>query len=83
MMDDTELGLDSFVKCDGGDRFIAIQTIQGVQAKVQLESKPLAHQRAIVCKGKSCFLGKPAGSDSYQYVVKSAIAITNTVLYWY
>ena len=71
MMDDAELGLDTFVKSAGGKPFITIRK-GGTRGgrKLQLGTDPIAFQRAIVCRGTSCYLAKPSRAKDYGYVVK-------------
>lgn len=71
MMSDEELGLDTFIERDDGDRFITVmEDATGKERRLQLEPFPIAHQRAIVCRGTSCFRAKTSGSKDFQYVAK-------------
>ncbi|KAL9125176.1 MAG: hypothetical protein Q9217_005580 [Psora testacea] len=71
MMSDEELGLDTFVERDGEDQFIAItEDVNGKERRLQLEPVPIAYQRAIVCRGTSCFRARSPGSKGLQYVTK-------------
>lgn len=66
MMSDDELGLDTFIKRDGEDRFITItEDVTGEEKRLQLERDPIVIQRAIVCRGTNCYRTK----DS-EHVVK-------------
>lgn len=38
--------------------------------ELELEQDPIAYQRAIVCRGTSCYLAKPIGAMKSDYVVK-------------
>ncbi|MCJ1251832.1 hypothetical protein MMC30_009070 [Trapelia coarctata] len=59
MMSDEELGLDTFVERDGGDLFITItEDANGKEKRIQLERDPMVIQRAIVCRGTSCYRSK-------------------------
>ena len=40
------------------------------QRQLELDPNPIAHQRAIVCRGTSCFLAKAAGTAEFDRVVK-------------
>ncbi|KAL1971575.1 hypothetical protein VTN31DRAFT_2196 [Thermomyces dupontii] len=69
MMDEEELGLDTFMERDGDRRFIRVEH-EGTERKLQLELEPLTRQRAIVCRGTSCFLTKAPDSDDWDHVAK-------------
>ena len=71
MMDNKELGLDTFVKRVAGESFITLpkNRTRG-RKKLQLGTDPIAFQRAIVCRGTSCYLAKPPRAEDYGYVVK-------------
>ncbi len=71
MMSDEELGLDTFIERDDGDRFITVvEDATGKERRLQLEPVPIAHQRAIVCRGTSCFRARTPSSKDLQYVTK-------------
>ncbi len=71
MMSDEELGLDTFIERDDGDQFITImEDATGKERRLQLESVPIAYQRAIVCRGTSCFRARTLNSKDLRYVVK-------------
>ncbi|KAI9797634.1 MAG: hypothetical protein M1825_005732 [Sarcosagium campestre] len=71
MMSDEELGLDTFVERDGKDRFIAFtEDMHSEGRRLQLEPIPIAYQRAIVCRGTSCFRARTPSSEHLQYVAK-------------
>ena len=71
MMSDEELGLDTFVERDGEDRFITItEDMTGKERRLQLELDLIAYQRAIVCRGTSCFRASIPSSEDPRYVVK-------------
>ena len=71
MMSDEELGLDTFVERDGKDRFITITEDETrKERRLQLESDLIAYQRAIVCRGTSCFRASIPSSKDPRYVVK-------------
>ncbi|KAL2050081.1 hypothetical protein ABVK25_009691 [Lepraria finkii] len=56
MMDDEELGLDTFTEQDDIGRFITIsKDATGKENRMQLEEGPLVKQRAVVCRGTTCF----------------------------
>ncbi|KAF5137914.1 hypothetical protein E5D57_001693 [Metarhizium anisopliae] len=73
MMSDEELGLDTFTKEKDNKLFVTIPVeARGKKRKRQfvLDPNPIAHQRAIVCRGTSCFLAKAAGGADFDTVVK-------------
>ncbi|KAL9130813.1 MAG: hypothetical protein Q9175_006929 [Cornicularia normoerica] len=71
MMSDEELGLDTFIERDDGDQFITVvEDATGKERRLQLESIPIAYQRAIVCRGTSCFRATTPSSEDLRYVVK-------------
>ena len=58
MMDDEELGLDTFTELDDKGRFITISkdaTGKEKENRMQLDETPFVKQRAIVCRGTTCF----------------------------
>ncbi|OJD20317.1 hypothetical protein ACJ73_08347 [Blastomyces percursus] len=69
MMDEEELGLDTFTERDGERRFIRVKQ-DGTEMKLQLEPQPLTRQRAIICRGTSCFLTKAPDSEDWNHVTK-------------
>jgi Fungal protein kinase len=71
MMNEEELGLDTFIERSGDCRFIHIEQ-DGVEGRkrLRLESNPITFQRAIVCRGTSCYLTKVSESDDWSYVTK-------------
>ncbi|KAL8663744.1 MAG: hypothetical protein Q9168_008038, partial [Polycauliona sp. 1 TL-2023] len=71
MMSDEELGLDTFIEQDSGDQFITVvEDATGKERRLQLDPAPIAYQRAIVCRGTSCFRAKTPSSKNFQYVAK-------------
>lgn len=56
MMDDEELGLDTFIELNDTGRFITIsRDAIGKENRMQLNEVPFVKQRAIVCRGTTCF----------------------------
>ena len=56
MMNEEELGLDTFTKLDATGRFITIsKDATGKENKMQLHKAPFVKQRAVVCRGTTCF----------------------------
>ncbi|KAG8411499.1 hypothetical protein J3458_015556 [Metarhizium acridum] len=73
MMSDEELGLDTFTRVKDNRLFVTIPVeARGKKRKrqLELEPNPIAHQRAIVCRGTSCFLAKTTGAMEFDRVVK-------------
>ncbi|KAI4196202.1 MAG: hypothetical protein LQ350_006695 [Teloschistes chrysophthalmus] len=71
MMSDEELGLDTFIQRDDGDQFITVvEDTTGKERRLQLDPIPVAHQRAIVCHGTSCFRARTPSSEDLRNVVK-------------
>lgn len=70
MMSDEELGLDTFTGLDEEYRSITIiEDTTGKERRLQLEEDPIAYQRAIVCRGTSCFRARLSSKD-LTYVAK-------------
>jgi len=56
MMDDEELGLDTFTELDDTGRSITIsRDAIGKEDRMQLNEVPFVKQRAVVCRGTTCF----------------------------
>lgn len=55
LMTDTELGMNTFIKCDRNGKYIIIQ-----DTKIFLENKPIASRKAIVCRKTTCYRGEKA-----------------------
>ncbi|KAI1821593.1 serine/threonine-protein kinase Sgk2 [Xylaria intraflava] len=73
MMSDQELGLDVFTERRGGGLFVTVPCEdRGTKRKreLELDPNPVAYQRAIVCRGTSCFLARAKGASDYDSVVK-------------
>ena len=55
-MSDEELGLDTYIEQDGTDRVITIRADAPRRGnRLRLEMLPFVKQRAIVCRGTTCF----------------------------
>ncbi|EXU95608.1 protein kinase [Metarhizium robertsii] len=73
MMSDEELGLDTVTREKDNKLFITmpVETCgKKRKRELELDANPIARQRAIVCRGTSCFLAKTTGADEYDKVVK-------------
>ncbi|KAL8978915.1 MAG: hypothetical protein Q9177_006274, partial [Variospora cf. flavescens] len=56
MMDDEELGLDTFTELDNKGRFVTISKDEtGLENRMRLDKAPFVKQRAVVCRGTTCF----------------------------
>ena len=56
LMDDEELGLDTFAELKDKGRYITISTdATGKKRRMQLDEAPFVRQRAVVCRGTTCF----------------------------
>ncbi|RMZ89596.1 hypothetical protein DV736_g3180, partial [Chaetothyriales sp. CBS 134916] len=71
MMNEEELGLDTFTERDVDGCFVTLEQ-DGAESptKMRLEPLPITHQRAIVCRGTSCFLTRTPGSKGHDCVTK-------------
>ncbi|KAL1957250.1 hypothetical protein VTO42DRAFT_6156 [Malbranchea cinnamomea] len=73
MMNEDELGLDTFMKRDGDSHFIHVEQEGAQKIRLELQPEPLTRQRAIVSRGTSCFLTKlpdAPESDGWGLVTK-------------
>ncbi|KAL7791946.1 serine/threonine-protein kinase Sgk2 [Trichoderma ceciliae] len=74
MMSDVELGLDTFITKKDNRLFVTIpievRPTTNRKRKLELHPDPIAFQRAIVCRGTSCFLAKDVGTTEFDTVVK-------------
>ncbi|KJZ71102.1 hypothetical protein HIM_09521 [Hirsutella minnesotensis 3608] len=71
MMSDEELGLDTFTEQDDDGPSIHIEQDEASGKKrLRLESQAFTRQRAIVCRGTSCYRTKPLESEDWSYVAK-------------
>ncbi|TPX24430.1 hypothetical protein DIZ76_013777 [Coccidioides immitis] len=69
MMNEEDLGLDTFTERDGNHRFIYVAQ-EGTEMKLQMKPQPLTRQRAIVCRGTSCYLTKVPYSEDWDHITK-------------
>lgn len=71
MMRDDELGLESVTQEKNGALFISMPTVEREKKRrFELDPDPIALQRAIVCRGTSCFLAKAVGTTEFNTVIK-------------
>lgn len=52
IMSDTELGLNTFIKSNSSSKYIVARDV-----RINLEDKPIASTKAIVCRGTVCYRG--------------------------
>ena len=56
MMSDEELGLDTFIEREGKKEFVTVfDKVSGEHRRLQLETRPIARQAAVVGRGTSCY----------------------------
>ena len=67
LMTDEELGLNTFIKRNRNNKYL----IAG-EVKIYLEDTPIASQKAIVCRGTTCYRGRRGDSTKWEFVVKLA-----------
>ncbi|KAL7955674.1 serine/threonine-protein kinase Sgk2 [Trichoderma compactum] len=73
MMSDEEFRLDTFIAVKDYRLFVTIPVeprIMKRKRKLELDAKPIAFQRAIVCRGTTCFRARDVGSTELDIVVK-------------
>ena len=69
-MSNKELGMDTYVKVDNIGKYIMFKGEDRTKReKLYLEDEPIASQRAIVCRGTTCYRAKRENSN-YEFVVK-------------
>lgn len=71
MMNEEELGLDTFMERDVDGCFVTLDR-NGAESptKMLLEPRLVTHRRAIVCRGTSCFLTNAPRSKGHDCVTK-------------
>ncbi|KAI9780023.1 MAG: hypothetical protein M1816_003194 [Peltula sp. TS41687] len=71
LMSDDELGLNTYIKEDTVGKYILFRgDDERKEGKLYLEDRPIAFQRAIVCRGTTCYRAKRPNSESWEFVVK-------------
>ncbi len=72
MMSDDDLGLNTFIKGDKKfGRWIMFKGDGNTkQERLELEDQPIAFQRAIVCRGTTCYRAKRHGASRWDFVIK-------------
>ncbi|KAF2787657.1 hypothetical protein K505DRAFT_379435 [Melanomma pulvis-pyrius CBS 109.77] len=71
-MGDGELGVNTYIKEDEDGNYIVLEEEGKEKERLYLEDKPIAFQRAIVCRGTACYRAKKRESERWEYVVKFA-----------
>lgn len=71
MMNEEELGLDTYTERNDDCHFIHIEQ-DGTKGRkrLRLDSNPITRQRAIVCRGTSCYLTKAPEFEHWNCVAK-------------
>ncbi|KAL1973895.1 hypothetical protein VTN31DRAFT_5455 [Thermomyces dupontii] len=69
VMDEEQLGLDTFIKRDGDGQFVRFKH-EGGEVQFEVQRTPLIRQRAIVSRGTTCFLSRKRNSKDWEYVTK-------------
>ena len=71
MMSDEELGINTYIKQDEIGKHIVFKgDDETEEEKLYLDDKPIAFQRAIICRGTTCYRAKRRHSKSWEFVVK-------------
>ena len=71
MMSDEELGMNTYIKEDRIGKYIMFKgEDKAKEEKLYLEGRPIAFQRAIVCRGTTCYRAKRRDSKRWEFVVK-------------
>lgn len=67
LMTDAELGLNTFIKRDVNSKYIVVHGV-----RISQEDRSIASQKAIVCRGTTCYRGKRGDSGEWEHVMKFA-----------
>ena len=71
MMSDEELGMNAFIKEDKIGKYIVFKgDDEAEEENLYLEDKPIAFQRAIICRGTTCYRAKRQHSKNWEFVAK-------------
>jgi hypothetical protein len=71
MMSDEELGMDTYIQEDDDGKYIMFKgEAWRRRERLYLEREPIASQRAIVCRGTTCYRAKKKRSKEWEFVVK-------------
>jgi hypothetical protein len=70
-MSDEELGMNAYIKKDKDGKYIMFKgEDEPEKTKLYLEDRPIASQRAIVCRGTTCYRAKRQKAKHWEFVVK-------------
>jgi Fungal protein kinase len=67
LMTDAELGLNTFIKRDGNSKYIVVRGV-----RISQEEYLIASQKAIVCRGTTCYRGRRRDPGEWEHMVKFA-----------
>ncbi|KAI9775541.1 MAG: hypothetical protein M1816_005896 [Peltula sp. TS41687] len=71
LMSDNELGFNTYIKEDKVGKYILFRgDDEKKEGELYLEDRPIAFQRAIVCRGTTCYRAKRPNSERWEFVVK-------------
>lgn len=71
LMSDEELGLNTYIEAGKDGKYIMFRgEDERKEEKLYLEKEPIAFQRAIVCRGTTCYRAKRQNSKRWEFVVK-------------
>ena len=71
LMSDKELGINTYIKKDNDGKYVMFKGEEEIrETKLYLENRPIAFQRAIVCRGTTCYRAKRQRSKRWEFVVK-------------
>ena len=71
MMSDEDLGLNTYIKESKYGRYVVFNGDDEVEGeRLYLEGEPIAFQRAIVCRGTTCYRAKRLYVDDWEFVAK-------------
>jgi hypothetical protein len=71
LMSDEELGINTYIKEDKDGKYIMFKgDDETKETKLYLDDRPIAFQRAIVCRGTTCYRAKRQNSKRWEFVVK-------------
>jgi Fungal protein kinase len=71
LMSDDELGMNIYIKEDKAGKYIMFKgEDKAKEENLYLEDRPIAFQRAIVCRGTTCYRAKRRDSKRWEFVVK-------------
>jgi hypothetical protein len=71
LMSDEELGINTYIKEDKDGKYIMFKgDDETKETKLYLDDRPIAFQRAIMCRGTTCYRAKRQNSKRWEFVVK-------------